>query len=56
MWDGYRLYASCIIIVSTLSVVASLVETVQNNNSIRKMAAYSCKIELLQKDRTLKTI
>lgn len=56
MCDGYTLYASCIVIVSTLSVVTSLVETVQNNNSIRKMAAYSCKIDLLQKDRNLKTV
>ena len=56
MWDGYRLYASCILIVSTLSVVASLHETVSNNNSIRTMAAYSCTIDLLKKDRTLKTV
>jgi len=43
-WDGYRLYASCILLISTLSVVASLYETIQNNTSIRQMALYNCEI------------
>ena len=43
-YDAYYLYASCIFIVSTLSVVVSIVEIIQNNNSIRNMARYSCPV------------
>lgn len=42
MIDGYRFYASAILVISTISVGASLYETVENNNSIRNMAKYSC--------------
>ena len=55
-WDGYQIYATCILIISTLSVVSSLVETIQNNNSIREMARYNCEIGLLLKDRSIKTV
>lgn len=37
-WDGYRAYASCILVLSVLSATTSLVETKRNLNSIRKMA------------------
>jgi cation-transporting P-type ATPase 13A2 len=56
IWDGYRIYASCIFVISTLSVSASLIETIQNNNSIRDMAKYTCSIDLLVKNQQLKTI
>jgi cation-transporting ATPase 13A2 len=55
-WDGYMIYACCILVISTLSVVASLVETIQNNNSIREMARYNCEIGLLLKDRSIKMV
>ena len=44
MWNMYYYYATCIIVISTLTVVASLYETIRNNNEIRKMAAYSCNV------------
>jgi len=55
-WDGYAIYATCIGVISTLSICASLYETIQNNNSIRQMARYNCEINLLTKDRQLKAV
>jgi len=37
-WDGYRAYASCILILSVISAATSLIETKRNLTSIRKMA------------------
>lgn len=55
-WDGYAIYATCIGVISTLSVFASLYETIQNNKSIREMARYNCEINLLLRNRQLKTV
>lgn len=52
-WDGYRIYAGCILFISTTSVCASLYETLTNNKSIREMAKYSCKINLLTQNQKL---
>lgn len=46
--DGYRAYASCILIISVLSVVTSLVETVRNLSNIRTMAHYSCPVKVMR--------
>ena len=43
-WDGYRYYASCILIITVMSVTTSLIDTVKNLNNIRKMAQYSCPV------------
>ena len=45
-WDGYFSYAACIFVVSTASVAAELYDNRKNSNQIRKMALYSCPIEL----------
>jgi cation-transporting ATPase 13A2 len=47
-WDGYRLYAGCILLISVLSAVSSLVETVTNLRSIKKMAYYSCPVNAMR--------
>jgi len=52
MLDGYRAYAFCIIVVSSGSVIASLWENISNNRKIRKMARYSCPIEVKMPDST----
>jgi len=46
--DGYRLYASCILFISVVSVVVSLVETRKNLKNIRKMAYYSCPVNVMR--------
>ena len=46
MWDLYYAYASCILFISTGSVVISLYDTLSNNEEIRKMATYSCLVDL----------
>ena len=47
MWDLYYYYASCILIISTGSVLLSLCETIKNHNEIRTMARYQCPIRLM---------
>ena len=45
-WDGYEKYAYCILIISVSSIIENLYETVKNINSIRKMAAFECPIQV----------
>lgn len=47
-WDGYRAYASCILVLSVLSAATSLIETLRNLKSIRKMALYSCPVKVMR--------
>ena len=47
MWDNYYYYASCIIVISTGSVLISLYETISNHNKIREMARYVCDVKLM---------
>jgi magnesium-transporting ATPase (P-type) len=55
-WDGYRMYSSCILIISTGSIVASLMEQITNNERVRKMAKYSCAVDLMQSDSSFKNV
>jgi cation-transporting P-type ATPase 13A2 len=48
-WDGYRYYATCILIVSVASAITSLIETRTNLNNIRDMANYSCPVKVMRK-------
>lgn len=54
MWDNYYYYASCILIISTASVILSLVDTIGNQNEIRKMARYQCPVKIMQRDQSLR--
>jgi cation-transporting P-type ATPase 13A2 len=47
-WDGYRYYASCILIISVTSAVTSLVETLSNLRNIKKMANYTCQVKVMR--------
>ena len=47
-WDGYRTYAACILIISVSSATTSLVDTLRNLKKIRKMAHYTCKVEVMR--------
>ena len=44
--DGYREYATCILVISVISAVTSLVETRRNLKNIQKMAYYSCPLNV----------
>lgn len=55
-WDGYRMYASCILVISSGSICASLISVNSNNERIRKMAKYVCPMDLLQKDGSFKNV
>ena len=55
-WDGYRLYTTCILVISTGSIIASLIDTISNNERVRSMAKYVCPIDLLQADGSFKTV
>lgn len=44
VWEGYRIYAGCIFVLSGLSIIATIYETRKNNEQIRKMAKYVCNI------------
>jgi len=41
-WDGYQLYAGCILLISVTSAITSLRDTLSNLKNIRQMADYSC--------------
>jgi hypothetical protein len=44
MYDGYRMYACCILLVSGTGVAVQMVENLQNNTKIREMARYTCEV------------
>lgn len=44
VWEGYRIYAGCIFVLSALSIMVTIYETRKNNESIRNMAKYVCPI------------
>ncbi len=46
--DGYQSYASCILVISVTSALASLIETLRNLRSIKKMAHYSCPVKVMR--------
>ena len=47
-FDGYVAYACCILVISIGSAITSLVETITNLRSIRKMAHYTCKVKVMR--------
>jgi cation-transporting ATPase 13A3/4/5 len=47
-WDGYRLYAGCILIISVTSAVTSLVDTLRNLKNVRHMAHYTCRVKAMR--------
>jgi cation-transporting ATPase 13A3/4/5 len=47
-WDGYRYYATCILIISVTSATTSLVDTLRNLKNIKKMAHYSCPVNAMR--------
>lgn len=50
MLDGYRMYASTILVVSSMSVSAEIFENLRNSSRIRKMARYTCPVTLRMPD------
>ena len=48
MVDGYRSYASCILVMSVTSASMGLWEQVKNLKSIKKMAQYSCPVKVMR--------
>jgi len=40
------MYATCILVVSTVGVTVQMIENIQNNTKIRNMARYTCPIKL----------
>jgi hypothetical protein len=47
IWEGYRIYAGCIFILSGGSILMTIIETRKNNEQVRKMARYVCNVEIL---------
>lgn len=47
-WDGYAYYATCILVISVTSATTSLVETLSNLRNIRKMANYTCEVNVMR--------
>jgi len=50
IWEAYTIYAGCIFILSSGSVIATIYEARVNNESIRKMARYVCCIDRQEAD------
>ena len=46
--DDYEYYACCIMAISVISAVASLVETLTNLRKVRSMAHYSCAVKVMR--------
>jgi|688.fasta_scaffold412938_2 magnesium-transporting ATPase (P-type) len=55
-WDYYRYYAGVILVLSVISIIVTLYQTIVNNNQIRKMALYTCEIGLMQADKTIQIV
>lgn len=47
VWEGYKIYAGCIFVLSGLSIIATIHETRKNNETIRQMARYICNVEVM---------
>jgi cation-transporting P-type ATPase 13A2 len=47
-WDGYVYYATCIFLISVISAVTSLEETLTNLRNIKKMANYTCQVKVMR--------
>src|SRR5688572_16838481 len=47
-WDGYRYYATCLLIGSVFSITITLVETLRNLRNVKRMAKYSCPINVMR--------
>jgi len=50
-WDDYRYYASAIVIITTISLTTSLVQTKKNLRNLKNIAFYSCKVETLRNNQ-----
>lgn len=50
------MYTTCILIISTGSIVASLYDAISNNERVRRMSLYTCEMDLVQKDGQLKVV
>lgn len=48
-WDGYRYYATVILVISVASAITSLVETRTNLRNVREMSNYTCPVNVLRK-------
>lgn len=48
IWEQYIAYAMCILFLSIVSVVQTIVETRRNNETIRGMARYICNVEVMR--------
>ena len=46
LYDFYLYYAACILIVSTSGVTLQMIENISNNKKIRKMARYTCPVQV----------
>lgn len=46
--NEYTSYATCILVISVTSAATSLIETLRNLKSVRKMAHYSCPINVMR--------
>lgn len=57
-WDGYRYYATCLLIGSVMSITVTLYETLKNLKNVKRMAKYSCPINVMrsQDENNLKEI
>ncbi|OLY82066.1 putative cation-transporting ATPase [Smittium mucronatum] len=53
-FDDYIYYATCILVISTVSVFVSLIETKRNVQKIQEMAKFECSVEVFR-DRIWRT-
>jgi len=55
-WDGYRLYTTCILVISSGSIIVAMIDAVSNNNRVRDMAKYVCPVDLYTKNGTFRIV
>lgn len=48
IWEEYLAYALCILFLSIVSVLQTIVETRRNNDTIRGMARYICEVDVMR--------
>lgn len=53
-WEAYTLFAIVLSVLSVFSILSSVYDSWSANRRVRKLAKYTCEVEILQADGSFK--
>jgi cation-transporting ATPase 13A2 len=53
-WEAYTLFAAVLTVLSGLAIISAVYDRWASNSRVRKLAKYTCEVEILQNDTTFK--